>query len=151
MGVEGGIPSRRQAHVFQINLSPGGVPKEAVPQARLGFLGFEGDGHNDSELHGGPERAVCLYSLEHFLALQREGHPIYPGAIGENLTISGLDWPQLTPGMRLGIGDETATDLARAHQAMVDTDVLPLADRLVYRLCFSISIIKSRSVRSSRS
>ena len=31
----------------------------------------------------------------------------------------------------LGIGDETANDLACAHQAMVDTDVLPLADRLV--------------------
>ena len=31
----------------------------------------------------------------------------------------------------MGIGDETANDLARAHQAMVDTDVLSLADRLV--------------------
>lgn len=31
----------------------------------------------------------------------------------------------------LGIGDETANDLACAHQAMLDTDVLPLADRLV--------------------
>jgi cobalamin transport system ATP-binding protein len=31
----------------------------------------------------------------------------------------------------MGIGEETANDLARAHQAMVDTDVLCLADRLV--------------------
>ena len=31
----------------------------------------------------------------------------------------------------LGIGDETANDLACAHQAMVDTDVLSLANRLV--------------------
>jgi iron complex transport system ATP-binding protein len=31
----------------------------------------------------------------------------------------------------MGIGDETANDLACAHQAMIDTDVLPLADRLV--------------------
>lgn len=31
----------------------------------------------------------------------------------------------------LGIGDETANDLACAHHAMVDTDVLSLADRLV--------------------
>ena len=31
----------------------------------------------------------------------------------------------------MGIGDETANDLACAHQAMVDTDVLSLADRLV--------------------
>jgi iron complex transport system ATP-binding protein len=31
----------------------------------------------------------------------------------------------------MGIGDETANDLARVQDAMVDTDVLPLADRLV--------------------
>ena len=31
----------------------------------------------------------------------------------------------------LGIGDETANDLARVQDAMVDTDVLSLADRLV--------------------
>jgi iron complex transport system ATP-binding protein len=31
----------------------------------------------------------------------------------------------------MGIGDETANDLACAHQAMVDTDVLSLSDRLV--------------------
>lgn len=31
----------------------------------------------------------------------------------------------------MGIGDETAVDLACAHQAMIDTDVLSLADRLV--------------------
>jgi iron complex transport system ATP-binding protein len=31
----------------------------------------------------------------------------------------------------MGVGDETSNDLACAHQAMVDTHVLPLADRLV--------------------
>jgi iron complex transport system ATP-binding protein len=31
----------------------------------------------------------------------------------------------------MGIGDETANDLACAHQAMIDTDILSLADRLV--------------------
>ncbi len=31
----------------------------------------------------------------------------------------------------MGIGDETANDLACAHQAMIDTDVVSLADRLV--------------------
>ena len=31
----------------------------------------------------------------------------------------------------MGIGDETASDLASVHQAMVDTDVVSLADRLV--------------------
>jgi MOSC domain-containing protein YiiM len=30
---------------------------------------------------------------------------ISPGSIGENLTISGLDWEGLRPGIRLGIND----------------------------------------------
>ena len=37
--------------------------------------------------HGGPERALCLFSLERILELQAEGHPIFPGAAGENITI----------------------------------------------------------------
>jgi MOSC domain-containing protein YiiM len=36
--------------------------------------------------------------------LQREGHPITPGSIGENLLVSGLDWSEINPGVRLQIG-----------------------------------------------
>ena len=57
------------------------------------------------KIHGGPERAVCLYSLEHILALQEEGHPIFPGAIGENLTLAGLDWQRMAVAVVLEIGD----------------------------------------------
>lgn len=34
----------------------------------------------------------------------------------------------------MGVGDETSSDFACAHQAMVDTDIVPLADRLVSNL-----------------
>jgi MOSC domain-containing protein YiiM len=37
--------------------------------------------------------------------LQREGHPIAPGAIGENLTIAELPWELMTPGRVVTIGD----------------------------------------------
>lgn len=92
------------AHIFQLNISDGGVPKTAVRTAEVSNLGITGDRQRDLEHHGGPQKALCLYSLEHILALQAEGHPIYPGAIGENITIAGLDWDQVVPGARLQLG-----------------------------------------------
>jgi MOSC domain-containing protein YiiM len=96
---------RNRGQIFQINLSPGGVPKLAVLEAELTPNGLVGDDVRHPHVHGGPERAVCLYSLERLLELQKEGHPIFPGAMGENLTLSGLDWEQLQPGRRLRLGE----------------------------------------------
>ena len=92
-------------HIFQLNVSEGGVPKLAVPAGEVSATGLSGDRQRDRRHHGGTERALCLYSLEHIMALQKEGHPIYPGAIGENVTLAGIDWSLLTPGARLRLGD----------------------------------------------
>lgn len=99
------------AHVFQINVSDGGVPKRPLATAKLTPTGFVGDRQNDLKHHGGPDRAVCLYSLDLILALQAEGHPIYPGAIGENLTVAGLDWRDVQPGARFQIGEEVILEI----------------------------------------
>lgn len=84
--------------IFQLNTSPGGVPKRAVRTVEVGPLGLVGDGVNHPKIHGGPDRAVCLWALERILALQAEGHPVFPGAAGENVTLAGLDWAALVPG-----------------------------------------------------
>lgn len=94
-----------KARVFQLNVSPGGVPKRAVVAAHLGPLGLDGDGVAHPRIHGGPERAVCLYALERILALQEEGHPVFPGALGENVTVVGLDWDLVVPGTRWSVGE----------------------------------------------
>ncbi|HEX8324277.1 MAG TPA: MOSC domain-containing protein [Tepidisphaeraceae bacterium] len=92
--------------VDSINVSPtGGVPKRAVLFTRIGTGGVEGDKQNNLKYHGGPMRAVCLYSMERIAALRDEGHPITPGSIGENVTVSGLDWNTIVPGVRLTLGD----------------------------------------------
>ncbi len=93
-----------QGRITQINVSAGGVPKHAVPAARVTTLGLEGDVQLNRRLHGGPERALCLFALERIRALQAEGHPITPGSIGENLTLEGVDWGAVTPGARLQLG-----------------------------------------------
>ena len=75
-----------------INVSGGGVPKHSVFETLITVHGVAGDAQDDLRYHGGPDRAVVLFSLELIHALQREGHPIVVGSIGENLTLSGLDW-----------------------------------------------------------
>jgi MOSC domain-containing protein YiiM len=90
--------------VESINVSRGGVPKTGVFEALVTEHGVDGDWQADRRHHGGPGRAVCLFSLELIQALQGEGHPIAAGTTGENITISGLDWPSLTPGRELRIG-----------------------------------------------
>ncbi len=100
-----------QGYIYQLNCSDGGVPKLPVEEAQLTPTGLVGDRQRYLTIHGGPQRALCLYSLEVIQALQAEGHPIYPGSAGENVTIAGLDWSELAPGCRLSLGDEVVVEL----------------------------------------
>src|SRR5580765_2804876 len=88
-----------------INTSRGGVPKTSVFEALVTEHGIDGDRQRDLRFHGGPDRAVVLFSLDLIRALQREGHPIAPGAIGENLTVSEIDWARLVPGAEVHLGE----------------------------------------------
>jgi MOSC domain-containing protein YiiM len=99
--------------IVQISVSPGGVPKLPVPAAEVTRAGVEGDGHRDLEHHGGPDRAVCLFSLEQIQALQAEGHPVVPGALGENVTLEGIEWTRVTPGSRLQLGPDVMLEITR--------------------------------------
>ena len=99
--------------IVQINVSTGGIPKRPVPRAQVTPEGLDGDRQRDRENHGGPERALCLFALEQIRLLQVEGHDISPGAIGENLTVEGLDWERVTPGSRWRLGAEVLIEVTR--------------------------------------
>lgn len=90
--------------VHQISASEGGVPKLSVDSAMVDELGIVGDEQADAVHHGGPEQALCLFSLEVIERLRSEGHPIAPGSAGENITVAGLDWAEVVPGERMAIG-----------------------------------------------
>jgi MOSC domain-containing protein YiiM len=99
--------------IVQLSVSNGGVPKHAVELARVTPLGLEGDAHRDTTHHGGPDRAVCLFPMEAIRELQHEGHPLVPGALGENVTLEGLDWSTVQPGSRLHLGEEVVLEVTR--------------------------------------
>ncbi|MGJ3250386.1 MAG: MOSC domain-containing protein [Elainellaceae cyanobacterium] len=90
--------------VTQINISQGGVPKTPISEAVVTMNGIVGDRQADLRYHGGPNRAVCLWSYEVIEQLQQEGHPLEAGSAGENITLTGVNWDQLIPGTRLQIG-----------------------------------------------
>jgi MOSC domain-containing protein YiiM len=75
--------------------------------------GVAGDAQRDREYHGGPDRALCLFSMELIRALQAEGHPIASGQIGENLTVQGLEWDAVAPGVRLLLGEDVLVEVTR--------------------------------------
>jgi MOSC domain-containing protein YiiM len=58
---------------------------------------LDGDAQADRASHGGPDKAVCVYSADHFpywqAALAKFGiaaDSLSPGAFGENFTVAGL-------------------------------------------------------------
>jgi MOSC domain-containing protein YiiM/SAM-dependent methyltransferase len=87
--------------VASVNLNRGGVPKPPVDGAMISTLRVEGDGHNEPDVHGGPNAAVCLYAQEAVERVRADGHQSFPGSYGENLTLLGIDWQRLREGDRL--------------------------------------------------
>ena len=94
-----------QGTVLQVNISPGGVPKYPVPEARLTTLGVEGDGHAHASIHGGADKAVLVICAEAIEELAARGYPVFFGALGENLTVRGLDRRRMRPGQRYRAGE----------------------------------------------
>lgn len=94
-----------QASILQINISRGGVPKHAVPEGVVTRLGIEGDLHAHPEVHGGPSKALLLITSEGTAELIEEGFPLFPGALGENITTVGLDRRTMRLGQRYQAGE----------------------------------------------
>ncbi|MGN6646808.1 MAG: MOSC domain-containing protein [Cytophaga sp.] len=100
-----------QNHIHQINISKGGVPKLPVGGVYVTKSGLAGDKQKNKRYHGGPERAVCLFSMEIIEQLQHEGHPVYPGSTGENITVYYSGYTSLTVGDRLQLGQDVIIEI----------------------------------------
>lgn len=85
-----GTPAESLIHNGKPILS--GMLKQAVSRELwLDTLGFEGDGQADTKHHGGPDKAVCVYCIEHYDYWSKRFNRELPQAgFGENLTTQGL-------------------------------------------------------------
>jgi MOSC domain-containing protein YiiM len=90
--------------IVDLHISRGGLPKHPIGEGFLSPLGIEGDLHAHPHIHGGPRQAVLLICAEVIEELASQGYPVYRGALGENLTIRGIDHRQLRSGQRFRAG-----------------------------------------------
>ena len=85
------------------------IAKAPVPgPVAVGRLGMEGDEQADPSVHGGLDKALYAYPVEHlaFWQAQRQQHGLAsaalpPGFMGENLTVQGLLEHEVYVGDRL--------------------------------------------------
>jgi MOSC domain-containing protein YiiM len=93
-----------QGEVVQVSVSAGGVPKLPVDQGVVEFRGLQGDDWEHKKYHGGPDQAVLLIAEEVLKRLKAEGFAVYPGALGENITMRGIDVAAVRAGQRFRLG-----------------------------------------------
>jgi cobalamin transport system ATP-binding protein len=82
-------------------------------------------------LGGHPTRRLSQQDIARLVAVvPQEYVQVFPFTVAETVLMGRF--PHRTPRFwSMGLGDDTEDDLVCAHQAMIETDVLSLADRLV--------------------
>lgn len=110
-----------------------GFSKTAVPVIQLiAGEGVQGDAHRGrtvqhrSRVKRTPEapnlRQVHLIQAELLNALSQQGFAVFPGALGENITTTGLDLLALPQGTRLKIGPEVIIEITGLRNPCAQLD-----------------------------
>src|SRR5580698_11536625 len=110
--------------IVQVNISPGGVPKRPIAEAEVTPEGIRGDSWSHLDIHGGPNQALLLITSEGIDELITQGFPLFPGALGENLTTLGLDRRQFRAGQRDRAG-EAFLELTKRRAPCATLNVYP--------------------------
>ena len=73
-------------------ITTGIFKEETSGPAKVGALNIEGDQQADLKVHGGPNKAVYAYPIEHydFWKANRPDLTFHAGIFGENLSVSGF-------------------------------------------------------------
>jgi MOSC domain-containing protein YiiM len=108
--------------IVQVSVSLGGVPKRLIAEAEVTLQGIRGDSWAHPEIHGGPNQAILLITSEGIGQLIAQGYPVFPGALGENLTTLGLDRRQMRIGQRYGVG-EVMLEITKMRTPCTQLDV----------------------------
>jgi MOSC domain-containing protein YiiM len=87
-----------------------GLPKRSVPSVQVRAVGVEGDFNRwrQEERKGDPDLALLILPIETMEELNREGWPVRPGDLGENITTRGIPYQELAPPHRFRFGTVVA-------------------------------------------
>ena len=84
-----------------------GIPRPIVTHGELREgVGFAGNRHST-----GGKREVCLFDMETYEALRREGMKVGPGSFGENIVTNGVPFDQVKPGDRMVFADGSEIEI----------------------------------------
>ena len=82
--------------MVQVSMSRGGIPKRAIPSAELTACRRRRR-RVALSVPRRPTKAILLVTSEGIDELVAQGFPLFPGALGENLTTRGLDRRDAAP------------------------------------------------------
>ena len=97
--------------VFQINKKPDtigevGLPKISIGKADITIMGINGDfnRYRKKKKNNDPNMALVILSTDIIKQLNLEGWPVKPGDLGENLTLTDINYSDLEPEQKYVIG-----------------------------------------------
>lgn len=87
-------------------LSTGIYKQPVTGPVYLDWAQLEGDGQADLRYHGGPDKALCVYSADHYPYWENVlKRPLAPAAFGENITVRGLTEEEVCIGDIFQLGE----------------------------------------------
>ncbi len=99
------------AKVIQLNVKDKknnevGLPKYPISKVTVTSNGMTGDFNNyrHDHLKNTPEQALLIMPVEMIKKLNKEGWPLQPGDIGENLTTEGIPYNEFSPESKFKVG-----------------------------------------------
>jgi MOSC domain-containing protein YiiM len=97
-----------KAIVWNGNAEQSAIKKKSVSEAFLTIEGLQGDGVAATEFHGGPDRAVCFYPVEHYALWESEfGKSLKSPSFGENISTAGMKESEVFIGDVYRLGNAT--------------------------------------------
>jgi len=141
--------TKPHGQLAQLNISGGGMPKLPIAQAMVTVDGVKGDWQKNRKYHGGPNRAICIYSEELYASLRDESVKVENGDIGENFTTRGINLQHLKKGDRLKVGECVIeiTDIRIPCYQLKKWDV-DLPELIVGRSGWVAKVVKEGIVRA---
>jgi len=117
--------------VFEIHRKPEvpgehGLPKPSVPEAFVTRSGLAGDfnRYRHEEKQDDPAMALLIMPRETLSQLEREGWPVRPGDLGENITTVGISYDAFVPGRQFRVG-EAVVEVTKACTPCDNLYLLP--------------------------